>query len=760
MLQFILPDLIVPDNEDEVHEWSRKIMNFCSFATSYNYFSKDIRRYQYRYGNINPAEFTHVTQMYSMNESDSSVVLPSFIRQINPIDAMVKRQVGSLLTQPFNFTTYVNDELSIENKLEEVKELAKQKLSKALRQMSGIEKEIGGPLVEGDDIPIDLSELASLNFDNHKTEWEKIYQSLAEMFVKLPDIEFKQKYYHNAAESLLISNKMIFKRYYDNQLECPSFRPIDPRTFFCIPALNGTHLIENFVLCCDVQWLTLEEIMASDPSLNDEEVQKLMEVRSMYYSGLLGGWYNTNQSSLGGSPNNGGYDGWFNNYYQGDVLTRTFRIKVVNAEWKANKKLRYNVIPDGLDGTMMKKIDAKKKIKTEKGEKEDVRWEEESFSGVVYGHFMLGTIVRNITVSEHKDAPSKVKLNYCGIVDPTPSFVDNLIELQNLRIQLFYKLELLANQISGKVLVIDKAAGGDLAKNLYNLGAFRMMEINTGAEGSDINPNAGQNIRAIDMELSQSFQQLLMVLNYIDNQMAFMTGQNDAASGNMKDYASNGLAQQQLQQSQLVNIPMIENFFTVGSRLLQGLCDMIPQYWQGKKIMKYYLSDDNQKRLIDLEMPKNMEDFPNIAVHVIYSSSDSVLKNQIVASANQLLATTQSPDIINSIFKMNLAPTAKTAQMLFEQAVTKVNADKAKEQEMQQQAMAQQQQAMQQAKIAPAQIQAQAHVQGKQISANAEIQKQLAKNEHEGMKVDAEKANAMDEMVAQAHLDNGMPKQQ
>jgi hypothetical protein len=133
-----------------------------------------------------------------------------------------------------------------------------------------------------------------------------------------------------------------------------------------------------------------------------------------------------------------------------------------------------------------------------------------------------------------------------------------------------------------------------------------------------------------------------------------------------------------------------------------------------------------------------------------------MLKNQIVASANQLLATVQSPDIINSIFKMNLAPTSKMAQKLFEEAVTKVNADKAKEQEMQQQQIAQQQQAMLQARTAPAQIQAQAHVQGKKISADAELQKQAVKNEQEGMVIDAEKANKMDEMVANAHLNSGV----
>lgn len=740
MLNFLLPTLIVPEGgQEEVMEWATKILKYTSFTSGYQWNYRDIRRYNYRYGIPNQNEFTHITKLYSLNE-ENGVALPAFIRVINPIDTMVNREVGRMLSQPFTFTTRVNDQESIKEKLDDHKAEVVDRTARMLRQQSGLSEIMGGELYPEDIIPEDPSEVMSLTFDKMKNEWEEVYQSLLELFQTHPDIAFNYKYKQMGAESLMITNKMFFERYFNEQTKCPDIRFIDPRNVWSIPNVNSPY-VEDSPLVAEVQWLTLEEILQRDPKLSDEQVEQLKQMQTMYFANSLMGYWQQNYGNAGG-----GYEAWFNNYYTGSMGSRIFRIKVARVYWKANKRKRYKVNDKA---GYAQQVDDKKKIDPTLGETEEIKWDEEVWQGTIYGHTVVGWAIPIVEQPVNKDAPSKKKLPIIGIIDPRPSFVDNLIDLQCMRTQLFYKLELTANQPSGNVLVIDRAAGGNVLQNLYNLGAYRIIEIDTSQEG---NPQAANGIKTLDMDLSNSIIQLLQLLNYYDTQMMLMSGQNDAAAGQLKDYTSNGVAQQNLAQSQLVNLPRIDNFFTVGEHLLQSMCELVPLVWRGKRITKYYLSAENQQRLVDLELPKNEHDYPNMAVSVTYSASDVLLKERILGMANNMLATTTDPTIMNALMKMNLAPTAKMAQKLFSEAVEYVNSERAKQQQIEQQNMAAQQQAMLQARLAPAQIQAEAHKEGKQITANAELQKQAMKSKTDGMLQDAKKKDDVDLMVAQSAL--------
>jgi hypothetical protein len=750
MVSFFLPDLIVPDTKEEIQDWANKILQYTSFASGYQYNFKNIRRYNYRNGTINPSEFEHITKLYCLNEKDNTV-LPAFIRQINPIDAMVLRQIGNALSQPFTFTTKVNDEESIRSKYEEHIDNSKERVLRMLRQQMQLHKQIGQPLHEGDEIPEDPQEIAGLNFDKAKTKWEEIYQTLIDLVISLPDIQFRYKFFHDALESLIVTNCLAFEVYNDPQLKMPNFRVIDQRDLWTVPSSKSPY-IEDSIIAAEIKWQTIEEIISETPELTLEQIEELKKLRSMYFANSLSTYYVNNQNRFGFTN----YDSWFDNYYQGNLSARIFKIKVARTWWRASAKKKYLIKEDSLfEGETIKiKVDEKKaKAAKDKGEKIESSYYEAIWYGKSFGGTMWSSAMPILYGQTQKDNPFRKKIPLCGIINNRPSFVDGLIDLQNLRIQLWYSLERLFNQISGNILVIDEAAGGSVVENLYNLAAYRILKINTAQEGGQINPNVANNITTKDMSLGNSIQQLLLAMNYIDQQIAYISGQNDAATGQMKDYASNGLAQQQLAQAQLVNMPRLDDFYTCGQHLLQMICEGIPKSFKGKSVMRHYLSYDSQMKFANLTLPENEKDFPNLSVNVLYSASDVILKNQLIGMANQKLATSTDPILDNAIFKMQLASTAKEAQKIYSDAVDRVLEDKAKQQAIDQQQMQIQLQAQQQTKLAVPQIQADAVKYKADKTSQTELQKQHMKGMQEGMMQDAAKTDSIDQMMAQKELE-------
>jgi hypothetical protein len=181
---------------------------------------------------------------------------------------------------------------------------------------------------------------------------------------------------------------------------------------------------------------------------------------------------------------------------------------------------------------------------------------------------------------------------------------------------------------------------------------------------------------------------------------------------------------------------------------------MIPYVYQGQSVTKHYLNVENQRRLIKLQMPDAIEDYPNMSVHVDYSASDAVIKQSIIAASQQLLPVANDPEIMLSIFKMMYAPTSKKALGIFEKTVEKLKKEAEAKAQQQQQMAIMQQQAQNADKQEQVNTQANAAIQGKKITADAEIEKQRLKNEHEGEMSDVKKQDELDMMAAENAMQN------
>jgi hypothetical protein len=750
---FWLPRLIVPESKADQQQWAEQVLRYISFANTINVNNYDTIRYAYALDNIPTERFNHILNLYGGKK------LPAFIRKVNPIPTMLERLIGEAMTQNVTFTTQVNDQSSVSDKFEQFGEQSVNTVATFLRQQSGIDKIMGQHLYDEDAIPISEEEVMSLKFDTFKNEWEELYQCLLEVFQNEQDINFRYKMFHQVYYSMLVCNKCAIEQYQNG--DSMNFRTWDARKLGYSLAADSPYL-QDAIMVHKTEMYTLNEIIQNYPDLSYDNIEELKKIEGAY----LGiGAFNIDmlKAQVGSNWNA------FTQCFKYDESTRVLRIKTVDAYWRADAPKRQMQKNGDFDMPISTFYDSKKPIHdynckckkceagTTKGtEKENVYYLQEVWRGTMFGWNMY----YGCTKIEHqlfsKDNPTKKKLPITGIIIEKPSFVDLTMDLVDMRLEIWRKLELLWAQPMGKKLWIDKAAGGDIIKNIYNLEVHGIGEYDSSEVG--YMPNSTP-VKEVDTGGSIAIQAMLMALAAVDSQIMMMSGLNDAAAGALKDYTSNGVANQQLQQSQLVNVSRLDNFYTVVSQTLQQMCDMSPYILKGKTIQKFYFNAEHQRMFVNLTMPKNMEDSPNIAVNIEYSASDMQIKQAMIASAQQVLPIMSEPKLLSSIFKMIKSGSSQQAIKIFDNAVAILD----KEKEAAQQAQAQQQQAALQAqmqsKLAPTQIQTEGRLKEKQIQSQTELQKQSMKNHGEGMRQDAAKRDDIDLMVAQKHIEGQQPTQ-
>lgn len=742
---FTLPQLIVPSTKEEIQSWAEKILHHCSFSFNGGVNPSDANEFDAAEGVINESQFRTALDLYTGQLNGGQYVMtPAPFRRINIIAPMLDRIMGQVLSQPLNFTTSVNDTATQDLKYDEHLAVAADRLKRLARQEMGMEQMIGQHLYEDDAVPESPEEVKSLKFEKYKNEWEEVFQPIVDGVLKDHDISFKYKTVQQMLYNELCSNKMFAEVYYDG--EKPNIRYYDSRFSGYVLSPDSPY-IQDGVLFYTIQYYTLEEIITNFSDLDEGQIEELKSIQFAYY-------YNRQAQVFANNYIYRDNRQYWDDCFVWDAAKRILKIKVCRCYWKANKPIRVIEKDGDFEGGKIHTIvDDKKKVKD--GAKERYKYKEVVYGGVLFGTIFGGSVTEVQGEMQNPDQPHKKKLPVYGFVSMRPSLVRNIMPLQELRIQLFRDLERLSLQTNGNIMMVDKAAGGDPMRNVYNMYMYRMYEYNSAEEGM---PNAANNLKTQDMDNSKAIYAIINVLNYIDQNIYLVSGLNEAAVGNLKDYTAASVASQQLGQSQLSNLWRLENFYTVCTQMLTAMCNLIPNHWEKNSDQAMsWLSVKHQRMLNRLLEEK--DGFPYMAVQTDYSPSDAVTKQTMLQLANNVLPTTNDPNFVLTIFKMIMQGTSKEAMAVFEVAVERMKAEKQQEQEAAQQQQMQIAQMQMQAKQAPAQIQAQAHVQGKQIGAQAELQKQAMKNQHEGQMSDVGKQNEMDMMVADKAM-NASPIEQ
>ncbi len=267
-------------------------------------------------------------------------------------------------------------------------------------------------------------------------------------------------------------------------------------------------------------------------------------------------------------------------------------------------------------------------------------WINEAWEGVKIGTDIYIGVRAKPNQRRRMDNPYYCKLGYTGFIyeatnSRSVSLVDRLKSYQYLRDIIAFKLQLVFSSDIGKVMLMDLAQipmseGIDLEKWMYYLKEMKIAFINSFEEGkkgvSQGKTSNFNQFQSIDMSFTQSVQQYINYLGFIDQQIYAVSGVNQQRLGKIhQDEAVSNVQQAQV-QSETITQYLFEAHNEVKRRLYTSLIEVAKIAWRNGYVTQY-VNDD-----LGLEM-LNIEEFEfensEFAVFVSNLAKDKEIKQKL-----------------------------------------------------------------------------------------------------------------------------------
>ena len=684
------PSDIVPGDEKQLENWMKRwtdaVINYGQFCFS----DRDAANENCAYGVINPDDYAHITGLFvapsngtgkSGNTSNLKKSLPAKLRPINVVAAMVNKMVGRVEGEKFDFSAYVVNEDAVSQKLEDFSAEYAKHLTRLERQQSGISEILGGPLVDGDDVEQVPKDVHEASFSTFQQENEiQITNGLAYLLSK-KSIFLKHKLIEQGLRSYAITGKMAFDTYIENDPTCQFIPPQN-----LIYELNsnspfiqhGRYSGYNFPC-------TPQELIDRCPEMTDDQVETVETTfKTLQANGLL------NQRS------------W---WWKWDTALKTFFYTPYKVYWCGLKKLRVKVTPNPFDeenphihfigdskckgcdgtGTFIKKKETsvgvkEKEVKCrfckgtgeqqiDEDEKIEYRYFKTWFECLKIGQDIYYQPREIPGQHQSQDEPEVVDGPLVGVIDPNPCIVDLIRPLSELRIECWYSIERLLGQAKGNILVVDEAGGQDVWGQNYNMLAFGIYVEDSSLEGTEgAKRQQGPQVR--DMGLSTAVSELMRTIAFIDQNIAQVTGDNDASRGVIKSDQGLGITQNAMMQAQFTLQPYYAVYYTTVEMVLQALCDLMRPAWSGRKKTAYFMGDSG-KIFLELDPGKkwHMADY---GISLQNSVGATASKQFMVQTAERYAQVSTEPEIIMATLKMIRAKSDAECEQVFKTAVDSI----------------------------------------------------------------------------------------
>jgi len=322
-------------------------------------------------------------------------------------------------------------------------------------------------------------------------------------------------------------------------------------------------------------------------------------------------------------------------------------IRVVRVEWKSFKKL-YHVEYIDEDGIPQETIADESfdtssfKVAFPDAEIEEF-WINEAWEGIKIGDDIFINIQAKENQRRRLDNPYHCKLGYTGLIynstnSQSVSLIDRLKPYQYLYNIINYRLELAFASDQGKVMLMDlaqipRSEGIDLNKWMYYLKAMKIAFINSfeeGRKGSATGKFSQFNqFQSIDLSLANQIQQYIQTLEYIKQQIAFISGVSPQRLGAISSNELVGNVERSVNQSALITEYLFDAHDEVKKRVYTAMieCGKIA-FRNGKKAQ--YVLDDMTLEILDI--PELELENSEFGIFMSNSSKD----NMIVESLKQL----------------------------------------------------------------------------------------------------------------------------
>lgn len=681
------PKQFIPDSE-KTEEWCRenidaivKQLDHQDAEGSMSDYDKDIRNYRLYNGDLEYDDYSYVTEQYNM---PSPATMANYPITRNKIDLLCNED----LSRPLDKSVFaINMDAALRKEQFKVSLIANSLLGEI---NSEVENEFGMELeMDNKDYPIPDDIDLFMRYQYKEVIEESIHDGLDYLTQK-----YQLKHiFKEGLRDMLVTAKQFYKVYIKDG--DPYVRRVDPRTFVYDKSIESDFL-DNAQWAGEERWLNVNEVLDEfRDELDADDIRELEEMRQ---------------------ATNDHLDRWNGifNWVEIDE-SKTVKVRVVSAEWKSIKALRFKVSENKYNPERPFKKAVSDTYKKRKGETIETKYVDDIWEGTQIGGRILVNCRRRPNQVRSVDDAGTTDLSYVGVVfnhttgKPT-SLVDILRHIQMLYNIVMYHIELALARSGGKAVVYDVSQmpsdiGMDMQEVMYHLKNDGIIPINSRDEGGDT--SSFNQFQQIDFTLSNSVQQLINLKLMLEQTAGQISGVSPQREGAVEQYEYVGNVQRSVAQSSISTGGWFYSHNELKKKVFDKLANLMKLSWAGGKKAAFVLGDAGYKMLNVL---------PDVALndYGIFlgdSGKDDALK-QSVQQMSQAALQSGSITLLDAL-KVLKADTMTEAQHVLEQGI-----DAMKEQQMQQQEQAMQQQ---QAAAEAQQAASQADMQMKQMEIDGRI---------------------------------------
>ena len=681
------PKQFIPDNE-KTDEWCKenidaivKQLSHQDAEGSTSDYDKDVRNYRLYNGDLEYDDYSYVTEQYNM---PSPATMANYPITRNKIDLLCNED----LSRPLDKSVFaVNMDAALRKEQFKVSLVANSLLAEI---NSEVENEFGMELeMDNKEYPIPDDIDLFMRYQYKEVIEESIHDGLDYLTQK-----YQLKHlFKEGLRDMLVTAKQFYKVYIKDG--DPYVRRVDPRTFVYDKSIESDFL-DRAQWCGEERWLNINEVIDEfSDQLDADDIKELEEMRQAT-NDYLDRW-----------------NGIFN-WVEIDE-SKTVKVRVVSAEWKSIKALRFKVSENKYNPERPFRKAVGDNYKKRKGETIETKYVDDIWEGTQIGGKILVNCQRRPNQVRSVDDAGTTDLSYVGVIfnhttgKPT-SLVDILSHIQMLYNIVMYHIELALARSGGKAVVYDVSQmpteiGMDMQEVMYHLKNDGIIPINSREEGGET--ASFNQFQQVDFTLSNSVQQLINLKLMLEQTAGQISGVSPQREGAVEQYEYVGNVQRAVTQSSISTGGWFYSHNEVKKKVFDKLANLMKMSWAGGKKAAYVLGDAGYKMLNVL---------PDVALndYGIFlgdAGKDDALK-QSVQQMSQAALQSGSITLLDAL-KVLKADTMTEAQHVLEQGI-----DAMKEQQMQQQEQAMQQQ---QAAAESQQAQSQAEMQMKQMEIDGRI---------------------------------------
>lgn len=622
-----------------------------------------------------------------LQKAEDGTDLPSFWLSLNTLKTKIDLLIGEMEQRGSEIKVKAVNKEAIYRKIEEKEKMRVKTRLMQIVQM--VEEQTGIPLEDMSNVPQTEAELDEY-FDLSFKDKAEIIMEYALKFCA----QFNS--WNEERKSLFRDILAVGRCFVRNEIHrgVPRAKRVSP---LCM--IFDTNSVTDDLSDCnyfgEVQYMGIAEAVERY-GLTDEEVE---DAKASYNDYRLSG---NNAERFGYISDNRLQ--WFNN------INDQTRVLVIRAVWKDYKVSNFKEEVKANGSQHLQEVD---KIRNrDKGKiisKRKELWRECTVIGgdIVREWGEVKNQGRDLSDLEKTEGPYKGWIPNFG-VGRGVSKTEQLVGLQLLKDITMYNIQNAMSRAGGRGFVYDLAM---LPPNWSPETAMKYLKVHgiayINSKESQLMPGNMNLFKEFDLSLSASVSQYLQIMQYIDNEMAAISGVSPERQGIIQGASQGmGVTQSALMQSNLVTTPIFTGFERFCSRVLNYQAKLVKIAWAGKETFAPIIGDTG------IDFLKNHVDIDLDTYLVVESQAPQVMDRQkLDAMINIVLQT--DPTFIDDALQIMLEPDTKVAIRKFQK---KRYLRKAVETQMQQQQMMMQQQQQMMA------LQQQAQSQDKKIMGDLQVQ--------------------------------------